>query len=812
MTAFASTWSQTMATTPKRGVHWGIDEPSLGSPFTDASSAMISTSSLDYINSQLIAHGFAPAPGLSLDGIANADLERVVKCLLGMLSQRVEDMSRTEDLTTKIRTLSYDHERLMSMYRIATDTAANAEREVNLHKSRLTAATRSLQASESAHKQTSAELQRARTALQAVRATHQSELKKKEKEVERMVDKWSKLTDIQAKLSTASSGLRLANGKVAEGSEVLGKGQGLVELALEQAEQARKRLSEDNAKLRGLLLGAVNEAQSMLHRARNTDREDEPVPFTLATLFPVAPEDAVNDKLTSFLAALREAVTHPPSAVLTPSTSANSVPDGELVRLQGVIDGLKAENDRTQKESMVHAAETQAMFDQFAGDRRIVDSDVGDASVDLMIAPVRDAEKERLEAIKKQLDLERKNFTEAALKLGREKADLEAERIKLLHEKRSWEVEKMLAELPPTPNPSSTLRASTSRKSPHKSPRKSPAKVVAVGKAGANRKTIRVSRRSSLSSPPKFQAAFETEVLPPLPSPSFTTASSLLPTSFVLPPPSPGAAFPAPPLPLLLSSSALLEVPPPPQASTSASTGPATPPNFRRPFPMAKPFAPRMVHAYSPAKPSPLSRILMLGNSPATPADGDSEDAGNVSTALEALLEEDEGGPRLVDALFPQVPPMHEPTLAEELGVSESPPESPAEVQVPPPPQGVGRGRVFFREPARFTAQEKGKGRAPEAARAMPVGEKENGEAKIRRKMVGLLKVSPPALGGAENANVKKGAKAQGAVGNAAGKSSSRARLMAKLPASSTTAAKTGPRRVLVDSAEAPTVGRGWRG
>ena len=48
-----------------------------------------------------------------------------------------DDMNRTEELTTKIRTLSYDHERLLSMYRDTTERAANAEREMNLHKSRL---------------------------------------------------------------------------------------------------------------------------------------------------------------------------------------------------------------------------------------------------------------------------------------------------------------------------------------------------------------------------------------------------------------------------------------------------------------------------------------------------------------------------------------------------------------------------------------------------------------------------------------------------------------------------------------------------
>lgn len=46
-------------------------------------------------------------------------------------------MTRTEELSTKIRTLSYDYERLQSMYRTSTEKAANAEREQNVHKARL---------------------------------------------------------------------------------------------------------------------------------------------------------------------------------------------------------------------------------------------------------------------------------------------------------------------------------------------------------------------------------------------------------------------------------------------------------------------------------------------------------------------------------------------------------------------------------------------------------------------------------------------------------------------------------------------------
>lgn len=147
----------TMATPAKKLVHWNTSSPGLsdfGSPSSDTSSAsFVSASSLQYINAQLVAHGFASAPGISLDGMSTADMERTIKCLLELLGQRVvrgdgqpyceadwppqKDMSRTEELSTDLRTLSYDHERLKSMHSAAVEKAANFEREMNMHKSRL---------------------------------------------------------------------------------------------------------------------------------------------------------------------------------------------------------------------------------------------------------------------------------------------------------------------------------------------------------------------------------------------------------------------------------------------------------------------------------------------------------------------------------------------------------------------------------------------------------------------------------------------------------------------------------------------------
>lgn len=387
----------------------------------------------------------------------------------------------------------------------------------------------------------------------------------------------------------------------------------------------------------------------------------------------------------------------------------------------------------------------------------------------------------------------------------------------------------MLAELPPTPQPAASLPCpATTRSSPKKSPRKSPAKVV-VGKAGSNtRKTTRVSRRSLT----KMAPSFETEVLPPIPAPTFSAnppslGSSLLPTSFVLPPPSPHASFPTQPaLPLPLSPLAVYQ----PQSSTSPaahpplSTEPSTPPAARHPFPVAKPFAQRMIHAYSPAKPSPLSRILLLGNSPNSPDGMGASEASDLSSLLQPVAEEDENalGFEEIPTFSQATPVHHQPqiSLAAELGV-ESPPESPlrekklqsnvANRQITTAGVKIARGRIFHPDPKRLTAKEKGKSKATTGATTAPIRvktsaavEKENSTSKPSKGVsstISTLRISPPAM------EMKKVAKPLPKP--AVSVSSSRARLVAKLPVPTQAG---GPRRVLVDSVEAPVIGKGWKG
>ncbi|OSX64473.1 hypothetical protein POSPLADRAFT_1137091 [Postia placenta MAD-698-R-SB12] len=837
-------------TTPKKLVHWALDMSfsGFGSPLSDASTEANSSSSLQYINSQLIAHGFTHSPGLSLDGLSKEDTDKVVKCLLGMLGQRVDDMSRTEDLTTKLRTLSYDHERMMSMYQAATERAANAEREMNVHKSRLAATTRSLQSAEAAHKHTTGELQRTRTTLQALRTAHQAELKKLEKEKDRMVDRWSKLADVQSKLCNASSGMRCANAAVIDAPDVQlrGKGQGFLDLALEQAEQARKELYDQNRKLRGLILSAANEMQGVLHATRTAvspaEFHDDPVPLTFTSLFTMPPTESAGDKLSSLLSSLRESVAQLSRASEGPRTEATASRGGgpaedrkphdtaEVERLETIINALRKELDEAQKQASTYAAQTQELFDRFAADERLMQGEVGEMSVDLMTAPQRDEERARLDARFKELDEERKKFTEAAVRLGREKAGLEAERIKFLEEKRTWQVEQILAELPPTPAPTSSLvdpvpqEAPAAAPSPRKSVRKSPRKPRASG----GLKKVRVSRRSSglgvglgPVSPKKITPPFETEVIPTSPSkqaPAFKTSIALPQPQpplrapvFVLPPPSPASSLDQgarlsssliPPLP------AAFDIPPArsaPSMTTSKSedsaptlgssaSAPAPVPStpvVRRPFPMAKPLAAgHMRHAYSPVKPSPLSRILMLANSPDSP----NIDRPLLDALTEDAEEDSDGSPTpapTVSTPIPAMPPQR--SLAAELGITEDDENPLRDREAQANVKSKATGPV-----TKLTAKGKGKAKAE----PMPVSRTRPAVA-LEKENVNRAKLSSGAAsttGTAQAAPEKKSVKAPP-------KPFSRSKVAGRPPP-----ARIGPRRVPIDSAEAAHVGPGWKG
>jgi len=69
-----------------RNVQWEneVSELSFASPLRD-----VSAQSIQYVNAQLVAHGFTHGSGIRLDALPSKDQQAAVKCLVNMLGQRV---------------------------------------------------------------------------------------------------------------------------------------------------------------------------------------------------------------------------------------------------------------------------------------------------------------------------------------------------------------------------------------------------------------------------------------------------------------------------------------------------------------------------------------------------------------------------------------------------------------------------------------------------------------------------------------------------------------------------------------------------
>ncbi|KAN0132821.1 Afadin- and alpha -actinin-Binding domain containing protein [Lactarius tabidus] len=721
--------SDQMAATPapaqKNTVHWAPSP--VQSPLSDTSStsttSIYSTSTLHYVNSQLISHGFVLPPGLSLDSLSSAEADEVTKCLLAMLSQRVEDMTRAEELTTKLRTLSYDHERLISMHDSAKETAETAERETAAARAKLTIAARSQQQAEVAHKQTTTDLQRARSSLQALRATHVAELKKRDKEIEAMRERWSKLSDSQLKIGTFPSGMTVvqpANARVLaldEATSTAERGKGLVEKLLEEAESACARLRDENAELKGLVVDSANAVRRVLHKAATADPDDIEFPPPLVTndLFPLGSPNAAFERLSKSLTALQDALTtlrastspttsgpHPKPQISLADLEKKAAESNakahkwEIEELQNIIVGLRDElkKARTEKKPVRQSTKLCAVQDDFASHLPPTDEEESVPA----LAPQHDnvQDSPNLEQIETESHPKDSEHTT-------KKAEPSAASAPLL-------TKGAPAPAPapaPVPGPSRLSPRKTRSKSKGKLNHKSPFKTI---KSSVSAKRLTSGPRLKRIASKGVKASSEMKGNPS------TVPASLLPTSFVLPPPSPESCLPPHPPSLLAPSVPLLfpsTTPPfPPPFSVPSSTEESRAPELTvpddddgltespalptsNPFPLAKSLSRNVAHAYSPVKPSPLSRILLLADSP----EGSSPthaSAVHAPVSLPALLPpalNPKPNPVFTKATVVEHPPQRAPAppvATVQAPESLHPPvAAPAAVFKPPPPSGT---------------------------------------------------------------------------------------------------------------------------
>ncbi|KZT41699.1 hypothetical protein SISSUDRAFT_1042504 [Sistotremastrum suecicum HHB10207 ss-3] len=600
------------------------------------------SSTLQHLNIQLVAHGFAPSPGLCLDGLGRNDFIRVVKALLGLLGQRAEDMARKEKTETKLRTLSYDHDRLQGMYTRSMDVAANAEREMNLYKSRMNGAQKALQECEKKFLHSNAELSKSRSALHSVRAAYGIEVKRKEKEVERIMERWQKMSGGSMRVSgSGSTGVEPA--VKTHDEDALS----LEEVALQDAENDRNRLLEERERMQDVIVWLARELNSLVANGREIDTQQ-----CLAS---------PDTTLSALLLTLRTRLL------------AKKPDDAEYTRLNNIIDSLREE--LTSREVLLkkfeeHFAETRPKKENSAQN---------------LEAQIAQLESEQLE-----LAQERRQLQTATFELDEMRAAIEADRLTLEEEKKEWESRVKTKSRSPSPVPitlSQFLPPAPVDDPPASLPAPAPERKAEPHRLPPNRRSrigpsVASSSTSTRPTKPKSKPReFVVGKTSPKKSPKKRRAVVSAVSRPILAednPLGPSISDSEAPLPSKPTFS-VVEVPPLPPMPSSGSSGLSfDSPRLMMPFGSRNP-----KHAYSPAKPSPLKNMVSLTIS--TSSSISSPDI------PETVVEEAENGTHDVESssdaegkvmarrmsTFPPMPA----SLAAELGIVPS-----SSTASPPPP------------------------------------------------------------------------------------------------------------------------------
>ena len=149
--------------------------------------------------------------------------------------------------------------------------------------------------------------------MQSLRQTHVAEIKRKEKEIEKILDRWQKISDAQTKLGSSTSGIKFLStpANPVYNDDLGRRGPDLLEDALEAAEMSRRELSEENTSLKNVVLSTANELARILRacRVRATGIEEgEVAPFKQSEFFELAAPENAGEKMGELIGQFRQTI------------------------------------------------------------------------------------------------------------------------------------------------------------------------------------------------------------------------------------------------------------------------------------------------------------------------------------------------------------------------------------------------------------------------------------------------------------------------------------------------------------------------
>ncbi|KAJ2786536.1 hypothetical protein GGI15_001440 [Coemansia interrupta] len=422
-----------------------------------ASTGMNPYAMLHHINRELMEAGL-PSPLLLVEQPeCLEDNQRIVECLVALLEQHKRDAGVREGLGDELRRAMGEEDQLRSALARSQRELDASQRDAAVTRIRWQEAERLHGETEMQRKQTAQELRATRATMAQARAQFQHEAKKRDGEAGKLRERMQKL--ITDKYRSAKISFELVNPAL-KGLQPVDKGGR--ELA------AFRRMAEDYEANQGKLVERVSLLEDLLRGVREALaalRAEFGEPGESDESAEAPAEEGAGDEMSAvdggramaLVAAVRRALYRERAEQHQQRATEPSVDAGELEQRDTLIASQKDEITRLRSEvsdlSNVLAEQKRmldaAMEQDTAGRRMSMDSLSGEQ-----------IEYERAELRREQAQLagERQKFTEAAIELGNERAELkrrveafEREREEFYRGKPGGSTEALVAGLPETP-------------------------------------------------------------------------------------------------------------------------------------------------------------------------------------------------------------------------------------------------------------------------------------------------------------------------------------------------------------------------
>ncbi|RUS20402.1 Afadin and alpha-actinin-binding-domain-containing protein [Endogone sp. FLAS-F59071] len=448
----------------------------------------------EYVNHQLISHGY-PAP-LRFINNDKSDASKIINCIFALLQQIEKDNGQHEDMMDNLHNQQSENGALTTNMAKLKQQLEQSERNVDTLKAKLNTCEENLKAETSRHKDTHEELQKAKQNLQHIKTQYAHELRKREQEYGKLKDRMQKVLNDKYKGSKIS--LTLVNpapkSSTLPSKSDLSQDEEMFRENLNNYEERERMVLDENQSLRNALITLYQEIEILLrgqvaregrtlevpvpsgsvnarynlrsstisnsdHRFSSASFQQSPsAPITAETArfqmpFDMTGANIVKD-LKVLLAMLKEEWEGRPAnkklLITQEREHEMKEKDKEIEKQRMEIDDLVAQLE----EKRFVAEEQNKLIDRFLSGNFFQNANEEDmlnmSGMELTIPEV-DEEAASLRHMREQLDQERRQFTEAAIKMGRERAALRAEREAFEEEKRSLQTQALLFSLPETP-------------------------------------------------------------------------------------------------------------------------------------------------------------------------------------------------------------------------------------------------------------------------------------------------------------------------------------------------------------------------